>query len=356
MLVRVIVSLVLILAANIGIAKTISPANYDIVPPKFRGDDQAKAKKELRANMVKAAKSATTKSQAIVSAFKVSAPDVDAKNGIAAQQALKGTLLAADVQIVDRDVSAEVKKEISFIEETGASRGITFETADYFFKGEVLSVSNTSEYSERRSYTDKEGKTHITPSKCVYSSSAKVSIIVYTMNPFEIDQTILTEGSASNEQENLSRCGVIRYADLNEAAIKAAAGGKSDQIKDVFAPKGWVVDRRVDPKKGNVEKGKKMIFKSSFPKSIGTKPGTKIQVYKMVENYDLMSDTTKREKALIGMGEIVNTPSDDSVWFKMDDKKDAAQLLLGDLVEVDNDGVCTGSFIEIQKCRVMRNI
>lgn len=348
------VLLIASLCSGSAIAKSVSPGNYTPLDVVFRGDDQQKAKDKLRSNLIKAEKTKSQKPQVIVPEFIVSTSDLNDDAGIVAQQSLKQQLLQGGAQIVDRAIGADVRKEIDFIAQTGGSRGVTFETADYYFKGEILSVSNSANFREATSYTNDEGKVYRIPSKCDYSSSATASLNIYSMNPFEIIDTFVLDGKSARQQENVSYCVNIDYTPLYLDAIRSIAAANADELKDIFAPKGWIIDRRMHPKKGDPEKGKHLLFKTSLDSSINTQSDVPVQVFKVVDRYDLSSDSIKKEKALIGTGEIVDATGDNGVWIEMDNRKDAAQILLGDLVEIRNSEICVGSLLEKMKCKAKR--
>ncbi|MFT7558522.1 MAG: hypothetical protein ACI93R_000417 [Flavobacteriales bacterium] len=340
-------------------AKTVSPGNYTSMAPEFRGSDQESARKVLLKEINRVKALSARRPQIIVLPFKVDAVQtVKAEGGsVSAQNALKKQLIKGGAQVVDRSLPSKVSAELEYIESTGMSRGVNFDLADYLFGGEVLDASNGNNYTGASSYTTKEGKRVNVPAKCVMSGYATVAMHFYTMNPLALKKSMVLEGAASSEVLNVSsaNCASRSIKGLQVAAVSNAFAKKDDELKDLFSPTGWVIDRRFHKKKGKPEKGKNMIFKTSLQSRINAANNTKVIVYQVAEQVDPLTGEIQREKAKIGVGEIIETLGDNSVWIKMDKSKEAAIIRLGDVVEINNAIVCARFDLKCMAARGLRS-
>ncbi len=339
-MIRIVGIFTLLLLSVGSLAAAVSPGNYTSVQPEFRGSKEVLKKKILIQEKLGA-----SRAQLIVLPFNVSAaPDVKRDGGASkGQNALKTNLIKGGAQIVDRGLPTKVRSELEYIEATGTSRGVSSSLADFLFDSQVLTADAGAAYSEARTFT-KDGETHRIPAKCTLTGTATVSVNFYTMNPLALQKSMVLEGKASAEAKNISgaSCSSKNPTHLKVEAVKNAVISNSEKIQDLFSPIGFIKDRRYDSKKGNPGKGKKMIFKTSLPNKISTQKNTRVIVFKEVEHIDPFTDEKKIEKAQIGVGKVIQTLGDSSVWIKMDKPASAAQILLGDIVEVMQNvsGVC----------------
>lgn len=338
-----IASALMFLSMSLGAtAAAVSPGNYSPVEPEFRGNPA-----KLKAKMDAQERLSRGRAQLIVLPFNVKAvPDVANSGGATkGQNALKTDLIRGGAQIIDRALPSQVQSELEYIEATGTSRGVSSDIADFLFQSEVLTAEATTSYSEARSYTNSDGQRVHVPAKCNLNGTSTVSVLFFTMNPLALQKSMVLEGSASSEIKNISshNCARQNPRALKVEAMKNAVEKNGDKIQDLFSPVGYIKDRRYDSKKGDPAKGKKMIFLTSLPNKISTQANTRVIVYKEVERVDPWDSSKKSiEKAQIGVGKVLQVVGDNSVWIKMDKSASAAEVLLGDIVEVvqNTKGVC----------------
>jgi hypothetical protein len=332
-------------------AAPISPGNYIALPPETR---EGMSVAKLKATISAQEKIQSRRPQIIVLPFKVDAvPEVKAQSGaIKGQNALKEELIRGGAQVIDRGLTAKVKDELAYIESTGTSRGVSFNLADYMFSSEVLNANQGVKYTEAKRVPLQDGGSKLIPAQCTITGSATISISFFTMNPMELKRSLVLEGSASNVIKNISASSCDwktyrsqyykqrDYRGLLVQAVQNAINKNDAKIQDMFAPIGYVVDRRYDSKKGKPEKGKGMIFKTTLPNKISTVPNTRITVFKSVVKEDFMSGKKMLEKAEVGTGKVLEVVGDNSIWVKMDKNSSALEVRLGDVVEVINDRKC----------------
>jgi len=339
-LIRVIATILIALACIGAQAAPISPGNYLTVPTELR--DGMTMDKLLKLVQIEEAKQAR-RPQVIVKPFKVDAvPAVAAQSGsIKGQNALKEELIRGGAQIVDRTLTSSVQEELAFIEQTGNSRGVSFDLSDYLFVGEVLNANQTLKFTQGHSAWLSGGNTWV-PSKCNINANATISLGFYTMNPFELKSSLVLEGLAQSSLEGLDQYSCGNY-DSQETAVKAVqnamnTGGR--KIQDLFSPTGYIVEKRYHAKKGKPEKGKNMIFQTSLPFKAKENGNPKVMVYKTIESTDYRG-RKRVEKALVGVGRIIDTVGTREVWIKMRKPKEAVGVMMGDIVEVRNQ--CGGA-------------
>ena len=253
------------IAAPAVLSAPISPGNYLTVPPELR--DGMTMQQLLKLVEIEEAKQAR-RPQVIVKPFKVDAvPAVAAQSGsVKGQNALKEELIRGGAQIVDRTLTASVQDELAFIEQTGTSRGVSFDLSDYLFVGEVLNANQSLKFTQGYYAWLSGGNTWV-PSKCNINANATISLGFYTMNPFELKSSLVLEGIAQSSLEGLDQYSCGSY-DSQETAVKAVqnamnTGGR--KIQDLFSPTGYILEKRYHAKKGKPEKGKRMIFQTSLP-------------------------------------------------------------------------------------------
>ena len=343
-----------LLSLSIGVqafAAPISPGNYEALPAETR---PGMSVTKLRQTIAAQEKIQARRPQIIVLPFKVNAvPEVKAQSGaLKGQNALKEELIRGGAQVIDRSLSSKLKDELAYIESTGTSRGVSFKLADYMFTSEVLNANQDVSYSEARRIPLKDGGYKTIPAACNINAKATVSIGFYTMNPMDLKQSIILEGKAANVVKNISasscdwRTYRNRYYKQNDhrgllvKAVQNAINANDAKIQDLFAPVGYVVDRRYHAKKGKPEKGKGFIFKTTLPNKISTVPNTRVTVFKSVAKEDFMTGKTIVEKAEVGTGKVLEVVGDNTIWIKMDKNSSALEVRLGDVVEVINDRKC----------------
>lgn len=355
---KVMCALMLMLAVISANAKPVSPGNYTSMEPEFRGKDAEKARKKLIKAVQRAKAGESSRAQVIVLPFKVDSTPVVKRSGGASsgQNALKKQLIQGGAQVVDRSLPSKVSKELDYIESTGSSRGVSFELADYLFEGEVLDASSSVSYSDAKSYTDKDGKTHRIPANCELSGRASVTVHFYTMNPLALEQSMVLNGKASSSIKNISasQCSSKKPESLQISAVKNALSSNAKGLQDLFSPVGYVVDRRYHNKKGKPKKGKHMIFKTTLAKKISTEKNTRVLVFKMVERSDPLTGDTTTEKAKIGSGQVVEAVGDNAIWIKLDKDSEAKTVLLGDIVEVKNNQKCSTFDVKCHKNTLLK--
>ncbi len=335
-----------------AIAKPINPGDYEQVPTDFRGENKDKARKVLL-KKVKQAQAGQSRAQIVVMPF--SDKDVPGADKIgaakAAERTLKAQLRNSGVEIVDRDIPKALQEELLAIEQSGESLGSSYELADFAFNGEVLDVAFTQKFSPAESKRNSDGGWYTEPAKCRVNAAVTVSLSFYNMNPLSLQKTLVLKDKSSSTFEagnyyryfTSCRHESVNYGAVAVDAIKKTIDKKVGTIQNLFAAEGWVIEHRA--------KKKNHIFKTTFKSTTGTKPGTKVKIFKKVKITDPLTQKVQEVKSEVAEGKVVEVYGDTNVWIKVK-KKVAADILLGDLVEVLETDKC-GFDIKCLKNRVM---
>ncbi|TVZ42021.1 hypothetical protein P886_1374 [Alteromonadaceae bacterium 2753L.S.0a.02] len=314
-----------------GYAKPVNPGSYASVKTDFRGEDQEEARLKIAKNIKRAQKN-SGRAQIIVMPF-----SDDGKNdsGKVAKDTLKQLLVSAGTEIVDRDLPKALKDELIAYEQSGSSLGASFELADYVFKGEVLDVSVSASFSPASTSYNKEGKPVKHEPRCSVNSQARLNVKFYSMNPLELLEALTLTQNNADTVYNVSSCKGVNTTNTAMGAVRKALERKDGTIKNYFAPRGYIVDHRA--------KKKDHIFKTTFA-AHGTKPKTKVVIYKTVVKQDPITLETSTEKSEVASGKVIAVKGDENVWIKLDKKNLVDEIRLGDLVEVHHEDCKKFSF------------
>lgn len=249
--------------------------------------------------------------------------------GTAISTALETHLAEVGVEIVDRNIAKKLKKELALAESKGKSQYNGPDVANYAITGNVSNASLSYDFTARKSYTNDDGKTSVTPAHCRFTATVAANLKLYKLPGLAYSKTITTEDKASfSTDTSNSRC-PISNASANALIRKAAkAGVESNRAKfqNFFSPKAYVLERKVN--------GDKSLFKISAGKNFGFKPESTITFYNLeVKANPLTGDVAIEEYAVVEGTITSNLISDHFAWILVDDEY-ADQVKLGDYVKV----------------------
>ena len=254
-----------------------------------------------------------------------------AKLGESLTREIEALLGKNGVEVIDRSLATKLDQEIKLCEMQGKKCGSSIgpSVAKYAIKATINRAEYGSSYVPTSSWTDKKGKTYVTPAHYQHSASAGVSLKVYEMPSLREVKAIVgsdTESQQTSQNDNLG-ASMIR-ASLQHSVSTGQA--KADLL-NIFAPKGYVIGKRV-PKGGG-----KPIFKVSIGSTNGLVPGAPVVI--MTEQETINPITQKSSIELIDVAKTLtsNLVSPNEAWVVPDDADKAKQVRLGDQALVQHE-------------------
>ncbi len=207
--------------------------------------------------------------------------------------------------------------------------------ADYVITGTVGAANFSKTFSEATSITDKKGKVTNYPAQCNYNAQVTSNIRIYnlTSGKPQLTDTLDIANSAATSSDSagtsLAACPDYSPEALTSLVRTAGAGAvnsSSTKLMNLFAPKGYVLEKRTD--------GKTSIIKISLGSVNGAQSKQKAIIYTLIESKHPITGNTTLEKQKIVDGLVTDQISARHVWIKVDDEALAEKIRLGDLVEV----------------------
>jgi curli biogenesis system outer membrane secretion channel CsgG len=245
-------------------------------------------------------------------------------------------------EIVDRKAALKLQEEIKLSEmnKTGSYKGPI--VADYAVSGAISNAGFTSKYSSGSTYYNPQSKQFVSiPPKYTYSSDVAGNIKIYELPSLSVVESIEFSAkksrSESVQQEGGLSLGGIQIggkkaegADrddnlIRKAAEEAVADAEID-IKNFFARKGYILEKRVLDNKS--------IFKISLGSSDGIKQNDKFEVVGQFESENPITNEIEIERKIIAVGTVSDLIDPKSSWVVIDDAKKTEAIRLGDSVKL----------------------
>ena len=302
-----------------ALSKTIKTSNLDSLDIKCRSENQETCIKNLT-DKLKRHKDKTY--NVIIVPLK---SDYDADSAKTATNALKTVLIGKNINIVDREISDEIKNELIAIEAGGEGKGILFEYADYAIKGEVLNLSVDRLHKIEENNCDAFGKD--CPQRCTVNVSTTIRTTLFKTNPLEKINDIkftkvLKQNYNSASEESCLEKDVTQDA---RRAIESALNSNSSKIAGLFIQDGLVTAQRTD--------GKKHYLRTQLEKSEKYKTGAKAEIVYWKTKKDALLGNV-REQTSVAKGKVVKSKGDEFVWIELSKKSNPDNIYLGDVVKI----------------------
>lgn len=257
-------------------------------------------------------------------------------------------------QIVDRKAALKLEKEIALAEmkKTGSYKGPII--ADYAISGAISNAGFTSKYSAGFFYPNpRTGDIITVPPKYTYSTDVNGNLKIYELPSLTVVQTIEFSNNKSRS-ENAAQDGGLSLGSLQVGGKKVEAAKNDDNlmrktaneavsdievdIKNFFAKKGYILEKRVY--------GKKAIFKISLGIIDGLKQGDKFEIIGKYENQNDLTEESEIERRIITTGTVTDRIDPKTSWVVIDDIKKLDSIRLGDAVKITYE---KSSFTKINK-------
>lgn len=245
------------------------------------------------------------------------------------------------VEIVDRNAASKLQKEIALAEmnKTGSYKGPKI--ADYAISGAISNASFASKYSAGSTYVNpKNMQAVVIPPQYTYSAAVAGNIKVYELPSLTVVENIEMSGSYSrseNVQQKGVNLGIFSINGDHEKAKerddglvrKAGADAVDDaktELKNAFAKKGYIMEKRVFEKK--------TIFKISLGSSDGIRQDDEFEVIGQFETENPITNVSEIERRILAHGKVSNLIDPKSAWVVIKEKDKENSIRLGDAVKI----------------------
>ncbi len=271
-----------------------------------------------------------------VSRFEIAGTGTSAKIaedvGLPAVMATKLEALIGETgaKLVDRRDADTLLAEVMRAEEAGrVYAGAPI--ADYVVRGTVDGATMSARFQEKQSWQDKEGKTHVIPPKCQYSASVNGRVRFYAMPSLEVDLTVPVSGQSGTTEDTRRQescqIGVDQYRLVTRAG-ETAIQQQRTAFMNLFAPKGYVLEKRTD--------GKKIFaFKISIGKNKRLMTGANVNFFTLKTVTNPLTNVTTTEEHFVAQGLVTTAIGNDYAWVLVKDGEKADRIRLGDYAKVD---------------------
>ncbi|QWV92381.1 hypothetical protein KP004_14350 [Geomonas oryzisoli] len=250
-----------------------------------------------------------------------------AELGLSLAGALEAVLTESNsAEIVDRKIATKLQDEVKLAEmnQTGAYDGPII--ADYAVSGSISNASFTHKFFEATRTVDKKGRVTVTAPSFRYTANVEGTIKFYEIPSMKVVKVFkISDNKARSEETRSSQNYAERDDDLVRGAGRDAIGSIKSEIKNLVAPRAYVLDKKV--------KDSSAIFKVNLGADKGAQPGDKCEIFTVVESVNQISGATETETRKICDGVITNqiTPGNSWVMASLDESK---EVKLGDQVKV----------------------
>jgi hypothetical protein len=253
----------------------------------------------------------------------------NAKGGYSLATTLEKYLAEVGVEIVDRKIAKKLKSEIQLAEAKGKSEYQGPNIADYAITGSISRAQVGASFTERSSWTDDDGDTHVNPAYCKYSARVAGNLKVYKLPALKYSKTISIDDSVSSTTEtNNSNCPISasqQQSMVRSAAVEAVKDART-KFQNYFAPKAYVLERRVFEDQS--------LFKLSAGTNLGFKAGDELKFYGVNASENPFTHEITYEEYPVTEGEVgEGLVYDKSSWVVVDNEK-AKNVKLGDFVKI----------------------
>jgi hypothetical protein len=174
------------------------------------------------------------------------------------------------------------------------------------------------------SFTDKKGKTYVTPASFSHRASVNVSLRVYEIPSLRPIKTLNGRGKKSSSTSDRGS------PDTSVTMIRAATNDALDDVQseflNLFSPKGYVLGKR-----GN---GSKSIFRISIGTEQGIVAGNKVVIFTEQESVHPITKKINYDKIPVVEGTVTGIVTSTEAWVFPEDEDKAKRVRLGDQIEV----------------------
>lgn len=246
--------------------------------------------------------------------------------GLTLSNTVEKELSVSGAEIIDRSLAKKLGDELKLAESKGTGNYRGPEVAQFAIRGKVSSAEYGARYIEASSYTDKKtGKTFYTPASYSHSASVVGGISVYELPNLRLVASVNMSGRAT-ASDPYQGANQNTGASLLRTATESAVEDSAHNLKNLFAPKGYVVEKRID--------GDKSIFKILMGQEQGVKAEDKVVIYSLRKKTNALTGIEQVDEIPVTEATVSDLVTSGESWVSPSDKQAAALVRLGDFVKV----------------------
>ena len=234
------------------------------------------------------------------------------------------------VVIVDRSLATHLGQEIQLAETKGRTGYQGQDVADFAITGKITEGGAGVAYTAASTWTDKDGKSHLSPAQCTTSGKAGFSLKIVQLPSLDVIKTIDEEATASSAQDaTWGGCPQLSQGAANgivSAALENAVRKAHTELKNQFAPSGYIVERR--------KHGSDNIFKTTLGQTSGAQEGLAALVVRSVTEKNALTDATTTEQVTVADAVISDQIGASFSYLIVSDQAKADKVMMGDKVQV----------------------
>jgi hypothetical protein len=253
-----------------------------------------------------------------------------AKAGHSIATTLEKYLAESGVEIVDRKIAKQLKKELQLAESKGKSEYQGPAVANYAVTGSISTAGVGASFTARSSWTDDDGETHVSPAYCRYSAQVSANLKVYELPGLKYSETISIDDSVSSKTETRnSNCPMSsnQQKSLVRQASEEALKDSRIKFQNYFAPKAYVLEHRAFEEQS--------LFKLSAGTNLGFKAGDELKFYSISVSKNPLTGDVSNEEYPVTEGEVAeDLVFDKHAWVAVDSEQ-ARNIKLGDFVKIE---------------------
>jgi hypothetical protein len=251
----------------------------------------------------------------------------DAELGSTLGKAIESNIGAAGAEIVDDALASKLR---DVLRNTDLNARVTYAgpaVAKFAIRSVVTGASYGAAYVPASSYTDKKGRTNVTPATYSHVAEVSTDIRIYELPSLKLMRTIGAKGEATfSDPRTPSNATTARG--LVQAAGQNAVEKASAELRKEFAATGYVV-----AKKSN---SKIAIFNVTLGSQNGLKPGSRVHILALQPaDSGLSRKADATEEVLVARGKVTEMVDRASAWIQLDDEVKADQIQRGLRVRPD---------------------
>jgi hypothetical protein len=235
-----------------------------------------------------------------------------------ATAALEQLLGGGGVEIIDRSLANRLDRELKLAEMNGTGSYGGPEVADYVIRVKMGNAIGGSTYVQASQFKNPlNGQIVNVPAGYTHNGKSLMTIEIRSLPALKLVETLQAEGSVSASQQPSPGNPIA----LVQGATDDGVRSKRSAVLNVFAPKGYISERRVHKDES--------IFRVQLGRNTGTKEGDTIEIWRTNPNGDEIA---------VGKGVMSNIVGTEGSWIKVSDPKVASRVRGGDYVKVKHGG------------------
>ncbi len=241
--------------------------------------------------------------------------------------ATEHSLAGAGVQIIDRTASKQLVGEVRLAEIKGKRNAYKGpEVADNVIVVRVNSAEVTGEYVEEQ--RNDKGKV-VMPAQCKLIGTLAGNLRVYRIPDMLAVKLIELNGSATHFESARGQSCQVKgtHPKLTRLAGEAALNDVQAELKNFFAPMGYVLEWRKCSSEGD-------IFKLSIGTNSGLKAGDEVGVYTLHLVDNPLTHVAVLEEERVASGRVSTQAYGNYAWLAGVSSSDASRVHLGDYIQV----------------------